>query len=693
MAIEHTNRLAAESSPYLLQHAHNPVDWYPWGAEAFGRAKAEDKPILLSVGYSACHWCHVMERESFEDEVTAELMNRSFVSVKVDREERPDVDAIYMQAVQAMTGQGGWPMTVFLTPEGEPFWGGTYFPPEERHGLPSFKRVLQSIADAWRTRRAEVLEGGRELTARLREPVAPQASGAPLEEQVLVAAASGLLGQLDARHGGFGGAPKFPQPMAIELLLRVWDRTGDARLRDAAELSLVRMALGGVYDHLGGGFHRYSVDAQWLVPHFEKMLYDNAQLARVYLAAYQATGNAFFRGVAEDTIDYVLRDMTDPSGGFYSTEDADSEGEEGRFYVWTPAELRAVLGDEDARLVGAFYDVSDAGNFEGGKSILHAAGSPADVAGRAGVDEAALLGALERGRHRLFEARQRRVCPARDEKVLTAWNGLMLRALAEAASILDRADYRAAAIRNGEFLLDTMRAENHRLRRTWKPGHSAKLDGYLEDYANATDGLLALYEATFDVRWLAAAMDVADSMLELFADPEHGGFYDTPAGLDLLITRPKDLFDNATPAGNSVAADVLLRLALLTDNDEYRRHAVGVLELLREPMARYPLGFARTLCALDFFLARPREIAIVGEPDASDTRALVRTVYDRFLPNKVLAGARPDDVTAAALTPLLRDRPQRDGRATAYVCEQYTCLAPVTTPRELRKQLWPGVAS
>ncbi|HEV7664377.1 MAG TPA: thioredoxin domain-containing protein, partial [Chloroflexota bacterium] len=491
-----TNRLAGETSPYLLQHAHNPVDWYPWGPAALERASAEDKPILLSVGYSACHWCHVMERESFEDPATAGLMNASFVNIKVDREERPDIDGIYMQAVQAMTGAGGWPMTVFLMPDGTPFFGGTYYPPVDRQGHPSFARVLTAIADAWQNRRGELMQSGTQLRQHLEQTVRPQLTPGELEPSILDAAAQGLATQHDPVHGGFGSAPKFPQPMAIEFLLRYWKRSGDEAARDVATLALQKMARGGIYDHLGGGFARYSTDAEWLVPHFEKMLYDNAQLTRAYLMGYQATDNAYFHQVAEEVIDYVLRDMTDPSGGFYSTEDADSEGEEGKFYVWTVAELEALLGVEDARLFGAFYDVTPRGNFEGRANILHMEHTPLEVAGRLGVTEAELLAALERGRQVLFDARATRVRPARDEKVLAAWNGMMLRALAEAGRILNRQDYLAAAARNAEFLLGQMRAPDGAMHRTWKPGHAARLNGYLEDQANVADGLVALYEAT-----------------------------------------------------------------------------------------------------------------------------------------------------------------------------------------------------
>jgi len=678
------NRLAGETSPYLLQHAHNTVDWFPWGEEALHKAKQEDKPILLSIGYSACHWCHVMERESFEDPATAAVMNAGFVNIKVDREERPDLDGIYMQAVQAMTGHGGWPMTVFLAPDGTPFYGGTYFPPEDRHNLPSFTRVLQAIEDAWRKKRDQVLASGMQLREQLAQTVSASASGTGLDVGVLDAAAKGLIQQFDPNYGGFGNAPKFPQPMAVEFLLRYWKRTDDKQALIVAEHTLQQMARGGVFDHLGGGFHRYSTDAEWLVPHFEKMLYDNAQLARAYLMGYQATGNAFFRTIAELTIGYVLRDLTDASGGFYSTEDADSEGEEGKFYVWRPSDLESLLGADDAPLFGAFYDVTEAGNFEHGASILHMPESPANVASRVGVSETRLLEVLERGRTVLFDARERRVRPARDEKVLASWNGMMLRALAEAGRTLAEPTFIQAAINNAHFLLGSMRKPDGGMYRTWKPGHEARLNGYLEDYANVADGLIAVYEATFDRRWLDAATALANAMLERFADSDNGGFFDTSTDHEQLIARPKDLFDNATPSGNAVAADVLLRLAALTANPDYQRAAQGVLELLQQPMTRYPLGFARSLSAADFLLSTPKEVVIVGDQADQDTQALLRVVFEPFLPNKVVAGV---DGAHTADLPLLEGRERRYGHATAYVCEHYVCQAPTTDPEELRAQL------
>ncbi len=681
IALTVVNRLADETSPYLLQHAHNPVDWYPWGEEALARAKAEDKPILLSIGYSACHWCHVMERESFEDSRIAALMNEKFVNIKVDREERPDLDGLYMQAVIAFNqGHGGWPMTVFLAPDGSPFYAGTYYPPTDHPHTPGFARVLAAISDAWTNRRAEVVQSGAQFRDHLEQSLRLAPSKGELDPEILDVAASGIKAQHDPEQGGFGHAPKFPQPMAIEFLLRYWKRSGDTAALDVATHTLEHMARGGIYDHLGGGFARYSTDAEWLVPHFEKMLYDNAQLARVYLMAYQATGNAYFKDVAEQVIEYVLRDMTDPSGGFYSTEDADSEGEEGKFYVWTPAELEAALGAEDARLFSAFYDVKQPGNFERRASILHMQHTPVEIAQKLSVTEARLLAALERGRAQLFEVRARRVRPARDEKVLAAWNGMLLRAVAEAASILARPDFLEAAERNAAFLVEVMRGQDGRLYRTWKPGREAHLNGYLEDYANVADGLLAVYEATFDPRWLSAAAQLADSMLERFADSEQGGFFDTSSDHETLIARPRDVFDNATPSGNAVAADVLLRLAVLTGRSDYQDAAEGVLRLLSDAMGRYPLGFARVLNALDFALGAPKEVAIVGPAGAEETRALRQAVFGPFVPNKVVAGA-------GAAIPLLEGRELRNGHAMAYVCEHYVCQAPTSDPLELRRLL------
>jgi uncharacterized protein YyaL (SSP411 family) len=664
------NRLARETSPYLLQHAHNPVDWYPWGEEAFARAKAEDKPILLSVGYSACHWCHVMERESFENADTAAVMNRHFVNVKVDREERPDVDHIYMQAVQTMTGQGGWPMTVFLTPDGTPFYGGTYFPPADRHGLPGFPRLLQALAEAWTNRRADVLDNGRQLAGSLGQESRLRAAGAPLGDEILFSAFQSVSAQFDEEHGGLGGAPKFPQPMIWEFVLRFARRSDNPYARRMVHTTLVKMARGGMYDQLGGGFARYSVDPLWLVPHFEKMLYDNAQLASLYLHAWQAFADPECRRIAEETLDYVLREMTDPAGGFYSAQDADSEGHEGKFFVWTADEIRAVLGAEaDAAM--AYWGLDRGSNFEG-KNILWVPGDPAP-------ERAA------EWRRKLFEVRERRVKPGRDDKVLAAWNGLMGRAFAEAGRALGRADYLAAARHNAEFVLNSMRV-NGRLLRTWKAGQ-AKLKGYLEDYAMVTAALLELYAATFDRLWLDEARGLADDILRLFWEEGVGGFFDTGADHERLIVRPRNLYDNAVPCGSSVAVEVLLRLAALTGEERYERHALSALRPMTDLMSRHPTAFGRFLCALDFHLGPRVEVALVAPTKVEETAPLAEEVFGRWLPNLVAAGMVSGHREGAAGVPLLEGRPAIEGKATAYVCRNYACELPVTDRAALAKQL------
>jgi uncharacterized protein len=679
------NRLANETSPYLLQHKDNPVDWYPWGEEALRRARDEDLPILLSVGYSACHWCHVMERESFEDGETARMMNEHFVNIKVDREERPDIDSIYMAAVQALTRHGGWPMTVFLTPDGAPFYGGTYFPAVPSHGMPSFQQLLLSVADAYENRREEVLESADSVRDFLR---ASTAAAMPEAEAVgtglLDRAAGALLSQLDRRFGGFGAAPKFPQAMNLEVLLRHHHRTGDRSALDGVELTLRQMANGGIYDQLGGGFARYSVDAYWLVPHFEKMLYDNALLSRLYLETYQATGDNFYRRIAEETLDYVLRDMTSEEGGFYSAEDADSEGVEGKFYVWTPEELGSVLDPEEAEFAARYWDVTERGNFES-KNILHVPRPPETVAEEFGFSPRELWERIEPIRGRLFAAREERVRPGRDEKVLAAWNGLMLRSFALAARVTGREDYREAAVKNATFLVEKMKRDG-RIHRSYKDGR-ARFNGYLEDYAMVADGLVAVYEATFETRWLVEADDLMGAVSELFWDEERRAFYDTPADHEELVTRPRDVYDNAAPSGTSVATEVLLRLALFLDRADYRQRAEDILGELAGGMEKIPGAFGRLLCALDFSTAEPREVAIVGSPEAADTRALLDEVYSTYLPNKVVAGREPDDDEAGGLIPLLTQRSAREGKATAYVCVQYACQTPTTDTQELARQL------
>ena len=712
------NRLAHETSPYLLQHAYNPVDWRPWGDEAFETARREDKPIILSIGYSACHWCHVMERESFEDEDTAHIMNDDFVSIKVDREERPDVDAIYMEAVTSATGHGGWPMTVFLLPDGTPmceevpqkngrpglmFYGGTYFPKTRRYGMPSFKDVLTSAAEAYRERRPAVDRGSSQFRAGLQERAvlpAQKGGGDALNARTLELAERAFAGSFDDTWGGFGRAPKFPQPMGLEGLLRAWARSANPRSLRMATHTLDKMAHGGMYDQLGGGFHRYSTDERWLVPHFEKMLYDNALLSRTYLQAFLATGNPFYRRITEETLDYVLREMTAPDGGFYATQDADSEGVEGKFFVWTPEEVRALLGDQDARAFCAYFDVTDRGNWheEPGKSILQTQRTPDAVARETGMSETQLLEVIARGKRVLFETREQRIKPGRDEKVLTAWNGLMLRSFAEAAAALGRKDYRAAAVRNAEFVLEKLSvagAGNGELRllRSYKDGQ-AKFNAYLEDYACYAAGLLSLYEATFDLRWFAAARQLTDTIVAQFADEEGGGFFDTSADHEALLTRPKDLYDNATPSGTSMAVETLLRLSELTGEAAYRERAERVLAALAGPMGQHPTAFGHLLCALDFAVGPVKEVALVGDPAATETQALVHTVFARFLPNKVVALRTPGapGEAAALAIPLLAERPEQAGKPTAYVCQQFTCQLPVTDPQALAEQLG-GVVS
>lgn len=684
---QYTNRLIYETSPYLRQHAHNPVDWYPWGPEAFERAKADDMPIHLSIGYSACHWCHVLAHESFENPETAALLNKYFINIKVDREERPDLDQIYMNAVQMMTRHGGWPMTVFLTPEGVPFYGGTYFPPEDRHNMPGFPRILLGVADAYRSRPDEVTETAASILEELRNMGQARESNEIITAEILDTAERNIARSYDPRYGGFGSAPKFPAAMNLEFLLRQYHRTGQSETLEMIENTCRKMAEGGMYDQLGGGFHRYSTDAKWLAPHFEKMLYDNALLSRLYLHVYQQTKDDFYKRIAEETLDYVLREMTDERGGFYSTQDADSEGHEGKFFVWTVDEVQEILGEEDGALFCAFYDVTENGNFEG-KNILHVSRSLEEVAKEGGVTAESLQEVLERGRRELFEARERRIKPDRDEKVLTAWSGLMLASFAEAAAILERNDYRDAAEKNAQFVLENLKRDELLLR-TYKD-NQAKLNGYLDDYAFFIDGLTTLYQATGRLRWLEEAQTLADRMLEEFWDNEDGGFFYTGKSHEELIVRSKDYFDNATPSGNSVAAEALLHLAALTANEDYSRKAVTIFRLLRDPLKRYSSAFGRLLCALDFYLSTPKEIAIIGEGESEETRDLLREVWSRYLPNKIVAQIDGDDKRAAEVVPLLRDRPMIDGRASAYVCEHYTCQQPVSSAAELARQLSSG---
>ena len=682
------NRLINETSPYLLQHANNPVDWYPWGEEALERARSEDKPILLSIGYSACHWCHVMERESFEDEIIAGMMNENFVSIKVDREERPDLDQVYMQAVQMLTGSGGWPMTVFLTPEGKPFYGGTYFPPTDRQGMPGFPRLITSIAEAYKTNKGEVDRVTQQLTTQMTQSNQIPKGTSILTVDILHQAYSTLATNFDYQNGGFGNAPKFPQPMGPEFLLRYYHHGYNPRALELVEITLEKMAYGGIYDQIGGGFHRYSTDAYWLVPHFEKMLYDNALLARLYLHTHLITGKPLYRRIVEETLDYVLREMTDSSGGFYSAQDADSEGVEGKFFVWTPDEIRAVLGDADSEVFSSYYGVTPNGNFEG-ENILNIRQDPEAFAEAHDLTQEQLDEIISRSSKALLDVREQRIHPMRDDKVLASWNGLMLRSFAEAAAALGRADYLEAAVKNAGFLVGTMKSQG-RLLRTYRDGQ-AKLLGYLEDYSFVVDGLLALYEATFDIRWLDEAVTLADSMIELFWDEGIGGFYDTGSDHETLVVRPRDVFDNAQPCGGSVASDALLKLAVFTGNSDYNAKAAVPLRSLHQAMSQSPGGTGHWLNALDFYVSPPKEIAVIGPRNDPATQALLDTVFSRFLPNKVVMGNETPrsagGIEGTPDFPLLQDRIMVGGLPSAYVCENYTCQLPVTDPDALAEQL------
>jgi hypothetical protein len=657
------NRLAASLSPYLLQHAHNPVDWQPWGPEALAQARAEQKPIFLSIGYSACHWCHVMERESFESPAVAEVLNAHFVCIKVDREERPDLDDLYMDAVQALTGRGGWPMSVWLTPELEPFYGGTYFPPESRGGMPGFKALLRGIAEAWREDRARVTEQAHHLAGELRRQAQVEAGSNLPGVAALDASLAQLRRSFDARWGGFGGAPKFPQAMAVELILS----RGSTEDRAMALRTLDAMWEGGLYDHLGGGFARYSVDDRWLVPHFEKMLYDNAQLASCYLTAFQATGEARYAQVARGTLDYLLRDLRDGAGGFHSSEDADSEGEEGKFYAFTPGEVKEALGEADGARFCAAFGVTDAGNFEHGKSVLHRF----SCAPKAALPESEGQGLRER--LRLW--RERRVRPAKDDKVLAAWNGLALSALARGFQVLGDRRYLEAAQACADFLQRELWREG-RLLRVWRRGQ-AHTPGFLEDDAAVAEGLVDLFEADFDPRWLCWAEALGEGLLARFHDGAEGGFFSTEAGQADLLFRQKPGFDNALPSGNTLAARALLRLSRHLHREDFRAAAEGTLSAFGPWMARAPRAFLGLLGVLDLHLREALDIAISGDPAGAEARALLAEVHRRHLPGRVVSAS------ADQLLPLHEGRESDAGRALAFVCRGRTCAAPVGTVAEL----------
>ena len=694
-----TNRLATETSPYLLQHAHNPVDWYPWGEDAFVKAKAEDKPILLSVGYSACHWCHVMEHESFENEQIAGLMNRLFVNIKVDREERPDVDEIYMNAVQMLTGRGGWPMTVFLTPDGKPFYGGTYFPPEDRHNIPAFPRVLAGIAQAYREKPADVAKSTAEILSRLEQLAQRQQTTRPLDVSVLEKTAEGLAQHYDETHGGIGQAPKFPNSSVFSLFLRQAHATGKKRKRvphlpvegghassfqrylNMTTHTLRKMAQGGMYDHLGGGFHRYSVDERWLVPHFEKMLYDNALLARLYLEGYQASGDPFFRQVVEEILAYVEREMMSPEGGFYSTQDADSEGVEGKFFVWDQDEVMRILGDDVGEIFCRYYDVTDVGNFEH-KNILHPTLEMAQLARlfQRDVDETTQL--IARAKGTLFAVREQRVKPGRDDKILTSWNGLMISAFAEAYKVLGHPGYLEVARRSIHFVQTALCREG-RLLRSYKDGQ-AKFNAYLDDYACFSAALLDVYEATFEPEYLDRAVAFTDVLLARFWDAQEGGFFFTSSDHEALISRSKSAFDGSVPSGNSVAVSVLLRLYYATEKQDYLTKAEMLLRLFYDALEQNPFGFSNMLCGLDFYLRRPQEIVLLGDPTASETTALLHNIHASFIPNKTLLCFDPAQPPPRGVPGFLEGKTRIDDRLTAYVCHNFSCSLPVTRWEELR---------
>ncbi len=680
------NRLAGETSPYLLQHANNPVDWFPWGPDALARARLLDRPIFLSIGYAACHWCHVMERESFEDEPTARYLNDHFVAIKVDREERPDLDQVYMAAVQAMTGAGGWPMSVFLIPDGRPFYGGTYFPDQPRHGMPSFRQVLEGVDRSWREQRGEVEAAGGRLVQGLIDQARAQAGADDPTSALLETATAAIEASFDPVNGGWGRAPKFPQPMTIEYLLRRHAATGDARPLAVARRTLDAMADGGLRDQLGGGFHRYSTDAHWLVPHFEQMLYDNAQLARVYVHAWALTGDERYRAVATGTLDYMVRELTTDDGAFAASQDADTDGIEGLTFTWQAPEIREVLG-EDAALFSTAYGVTDDGNWEG-VTILSRVVSDPELADRYGLAEVDVGVRLASARARLLAWRGGRPQPARDDKALAAWNGLAIAALAEASVALRVADppaaasYGVAAERAAGTVVDGLLTPDGTLRRSWKDGRAVG-NGVLEDYAHLADGLLALYEATFDERWFTTARGLMDRVLARFAD-QAGGFFDTADDHERLVTRPKDVQDNAVPSGNAMAARVLLRLAAWTGEGLYRDAAEQAMRTVVPLVARYPTGFAQWLSAMDLALAPAVEVAIVGGADDPATAALIWEAQRGYRPDQVVSVAPYADGSAV---PLLRDRPRIDGRPTAYVCRGFACRLPVIDPDALAVHL------
>jgi uncharacterized protein YyaL (SSP411 family) len=667
------NRLIHEKSPYLLQHAYNPVDWYPWGEEAFQKAIRENKPIFLSVGYSTCHWCHVMERESYEDAEVAKILNENFVSIKIDREERPDIDNIYMAVCQAMTGSGGWPLNLFLTPERKPFFAGTYFPKTERYGTPGFIAILNQISNLWKTNQQSVIASSDQVTNVL-QSMAATTPGVILTEETLKYAYEQLRDNFDDIYGGFGSSPKFPTPHNYTFLLRWWKRSNDPMSLEMVEKTLERMGRGGMYDHLGGGFHRYSTDEYWLVPHFEKMLYDQALTAMVYTETYQATGKAYYADIAKGIFTYVLRDMTSSEGGFYSAEDADSEGIEGKFYVWTPDEIIKILGEQDGKIFCDYYDVSKEGNFEE-KNILHVDKSFEAFTKLEGIKPEALQELLRKAHEKLFAVREKRIHPHKDDKILTAWNGLMIAALAKGAQALHEPTYAQAAMRAADFILDILRQKDGTLLRRHRLGDAA-IPGYLDDYAYLVWGLTELYEVSFEVKYLKTALELNKHMIENFWDEKGGGFFFSGAKNEQLIAQTKEIYDGATPSGNSVALLNILRLGRMTGNLDLEKIAEQIIKTFGETINQHPSGYTQFMCALDFALGPTREIVIAGKPDQKDTKQILQEIGKRFLPRKVLLLHPSKDRSIEKIAQFIKEQLSIEGKATAYICENYACNAP-----------------
>ena len=681
------NSLIGEKSPYLLQHVWNPVNWYPWGQEAFQKAKKEDKPIFLSIGYATCHWCHVMAHESFEDEEVARFLNSHFISIKVDREERPDIDKIYMSVCQAMTGRGGWPLSIFMTPEGTPFFAGTYFPKLNRMGMTGLMDILNQIAVMWQKDRARILEAGDEITSAIKAHDSGK-SGPVVRLDTLKTGYEQLAGTYDPKWGGFGTEPKFPTPHHLTFLLRWYKRSSDPNALKMVEKTLDGMRRGGIFDHIGFGFHRYSVDERWLVPHFEKMLYDQAMLTMAYIEAYQVTGKAKFGQVAREIFTYVLRDMTDPEGGFYCAEDADSEGREGLFYVWTPEEIKERLGDVSGDSFCRFYDITEQGNFEEGKSIPHMPLSLQAFAQREGMDPAKLDTVLKDARRRLFDIRKKRVHPLKDDKILTSWNGLMIAAFAKGYQVFGDQVYADAAVKAVDFIMKNLRTTDGRLLRRYRKGEAA-YPGYLDDYAFLVWGLIELYEATFDVSCLEETIALNQAMLDIFWDKQGGGLYFTGKGNEILITRSKEIYDGALPSGNSVAALNFLRLGRITGNPGLEQKAEQLTGAFSKEVVSFPMAYTQLLVAFDFMFGPTQEIVIAGDPSLDSTMDMISAVRSRFLPNKVVLMHQngPDGKRLEALSPFVEMMVPIKRKATAYVCEQYACKVPVTDAGELEELL------